>query len=51
MTIDHSSFQSPFSWRYASAEMRAIWSESQQAPVVAAHLGGAGRSASRGLDW
>ncbi len=27
MTIDHSSFQSPFTWRYASAEMRAIWSE------------------------
>ena len=23
----HSSFQSPFSWRYASPEMRAIWSE------------------------
>jgi adenylosuccinate lyase len=27
MTIDHSSFQSPFSWRYASDEMRAIWGE------------------------
>ncbi len=27
MTIDHSSFQSPFTWRYASDEMRAIWSE------------------------
>jgi len=27
MTVDHSTFQSPFSWRYASAEMRAIWSE------------------------
>jgi adenylosuccinate lyase len=27
MTIDHSTFQSPFSWRYASNEMRAIWSE------------------------
>ena len=27
MTIDHSSFQSPFTWRYASPEMRAIWSE------------------------
>ncbi|CAG0928972.1 adenylosuccinate lyase [Thermoflexales bacterium] len=27
MTIDHLSFQSPFSFRYASAEMRAIWSE------------------------
>ncbi len=27
MTIDHSSFQSPFSWRYSSADMRAIWSE------------------------
>ncbi|HZY42912.1 MAG TPA: adenylosuccinate lyase, partial [Anaerolineae bacterium] len=25
--MDHSSFQSPFSWRYASKEMRAIWSE------------------------
>jgi len=27
MTIDHLTFQSPFSFRYASAEMRAIWSE------------------------
>ncbi len=27
MTIDHLSFQSPFSWRYASADMRAVWSE------------------------
>jgi adenylosuccinate lyase len=27
MPTDHSSFQSPFSWRYASADMRAIWSE------------------------
>ncbi|NTU63815.1 MAG: adenylosuccinate lyase, partial [Chloroflexi bacterium] len=27
MTIDHTSFQSPFSWRYASNEMRTIWSE------------------------
>src|SRR3974377_1139153 len=27
MTIDHSSFQSPFTWRYASSDMRAIWSE------------------------
>ena len=27
MAIDHLSFQSPFSWRYASDEMRAIWSE------------------------
>jgi adenylosuccinate lyase len=25
--IDHLSFQSPFTWRYASAEMRAVWSE------------------------
>ncbi len=30
MTIDHSSFQSPFSWRYASNEMRAIWSENHK---------------------
>ncbi|HTP11245.1 MAG TPA: adenylosuccinate lyase [Anaerolineae bacterium] len=27
MVIDHLSFQSPFSWRYGSAEMRTIWSE------------------------
>jgi adenylosuccinate lyase len=27
LDIDHLSFQSPFSWRYGSAEMRAIWSE------------------------
>ncbi|HSD83875.1 MAG TPA: adenylosuccinate lyase [Anaerolineae bacterium] len=27
MDVKHSSFQSPFSWRYASDEMRAIWSE------------------------
>ena len=27
MSINHSSFQSPFTWRYASDEMRAIWSE------------------------
>ncbi len=27
MTIDHSTYQSPFTWRYASAEMRSIWSE------------------------
>jgi len=27
MTVDHSTFQSPFSWRYASNEMRSIWSE------------------------
>jgi adenylosuccinate lyase len=27
MPTDHSTFQSPFSWRYASADMRAIWSE------------------------
>ena len=27
MTIDHSSFQSPFTWRYGSDAMRAIWSE------------------------
>jgi adenylosuccinate lyase len=27
LDIDHLSFQSPFSWRYASNEMRAIWSE------------------------
>lgn len=25
--IDHSQFQSPFTWRYGSAEMRSIWSE------------------------
>src|SRR5512143_1185563 len=27
MITDHSSYQSPFSWRYASNEMRSIWSE------------------------
>jgi adenylosuccinate lyase len=27
LDIDHLSFQSPFTWRYASNEMRAIWSE------------------------
>ena len=27
MDIDHLSFQSPFSWRYSSPEMRIIWSE------------------------
>ncbi len=27
MSLDHSSFQSPFSWRYASQDMRTIWSE------------------------
>ncbi|MFN8597205.1 MAG: adenylosuccinate lyase [Anaerolineae bacterium] len=30
MDIRHSSFQSPFSWRYASQEMRAIWSETHK---------------------
>jgi adenylosuccinate lyase len=30
MTIDHTSFQSPFSWRYASNEMRFIWSENNK---------------------
>ena len=30
MTTDHSTFQSPFSWRYASDEMRAIWSETHK---------------------
>src|SRR5512137_357700 len=30
MTIDHTSFQSPFSWRYASSEMRFIWSENNK---------------------
>ncbi len=27
MEIDHLSFQSPFTWRYSSPEMRAIWGE------------------------
>lgn len=27
MTIDHSTFQSSFSWRYGSENMRSIWSE------------------------
>ena len=27
MTIDHSSFQSPFAWRYGSNALRVIWSE------------------------
>ena len=30
MTVDHSSFQSPFTWRYASPEMRAVWSEAHK---------------------
>jgi adenylosuccinate lyase len=30
MTTDPSSFQSPFTWRYASADMRAIWSEAHK---------------------
>lgn len=30
MSQDHSSFQSPFSWRYASKEMRTIWSEAHK---------------------
>ena len=30
MPQDHLSFQSPFSWRYASSEMRAIWSETHK---------------------
>src|SRR5512143_1394688 len=30
MAIDHSSFQSPFTWRYSSTEMRAIWSEANK---------------------
>ena len=28
--MSHLSFQSPFSWRYASPEMRAIWSEAHK---------------------
>jgi adenylosuccinate lyase len=27
MVVDHSLFQSPFTWRYGSAVMRALWSE------------------------
>ena len=27
MSLDHSTFMSPFSWRYGSADMRRIWSE------------------------
>jgi adenylosuccinate lyase len=27
MTMDHESYQSAFSWRYGSPEMRALWSE------------------------
>ncbi len=30
MNIDELNYQSPFSWRYGSAEMRAIWSERQK---------------------
>jgi adenylosuccinate lyase len=30
LDIDHLSFQSPFSWRYSSAEMRFIWSENNK---------------------
>jgi adenylosuccinate lyase len=30
LDIDHLSFQSPFTWRYASAGMRAIWSEAHK---------------------
>ncbi len=29
-SFDHASFQSPFTWRYASSEMRAIWSETHK---------------------
>ncbi|MFN2114883.1 MAG: adenylosuccinate lyase [Anaerolineae bacterium] len=28
MSVDHSTYQSPFSWRYGSPEMRSLWSES-----------------------
>jgi adenylosuccinate lyase len=27
MNMDHSTYHSPFSWRYASPEMRSLWSE------------------------
>jgi adenylosuccinate lyase len=27
MSLDHETYQSPFSWRYGSAAMRALWSE------------------------
>jgi adenylosuccinate lyase len=30
MSFEHLSFQSPFSWRYASSDMRAIWSETHK---------------------
>lgn len=30
MTFDYKSYLSPFSWRYASLEMRRIWSEDQK---------------------
>jgi adenylosuccinate lyase len=29
-TFDHSTFLSPFTWRYGSAEMREIWSQTHQ---------------------
>ena len=28
--LDHEVFQSPFSWRYGSAPMRALWSETNK---------------------
>ena len=28
--IDHSVYQSPFTWRYGSDEMRRLWSEEQK---------------------
>lgn len=30
MSFEHATFISPFSWRYGSSEMRAIWSEEQK---------------------
>ena len=30
MSVDFDSYLSPFSWRYASPEMRALWSEREK---------------------
>jgi adenylosuccinate lyase len=30
MTNPYENYQSPFSWRYASSEMRSLWSEQQK---------------------
>jgi len=34
MTFDHSTYISPFTWRYASLEMREIWSETHRRQLM-----------------